>query len=98
VRPGLDRPKSSMAVRAEKMHTLRMHRPGFTLIETVFALALAAALIGFALPRLSLTMQRYAVRAAADALTAQIARARIAAITRGGADLVVDPARARAQL
>jgi prepilin-type N-terminal cleavage/methylation domain-containing protein len=79
------------------MHRSRQPR-GTTLLELLFALSLIAVLLGFAYPRMSRTIERYAVRAAADAFTAQVARARIAAITYGGADLVIDPVRLRAQL
>src|SRR4051812_33546859 len=71
---------------------------GSTLVELLFTLALLSILLGLAYPRMSRTIQRYAVRAAADALAAQVARARIAAITYGGADLIIDPVRLRTQL
>src|SRR5438046_10605641 len=74
-----------------------MHKQGTTLVELLFALAVFAALIGYAFPRVARTIERFAVRAAADALTAQVARARFAAITHGGADLIVDATHARPQ-
>jgi prepilin-type N-terminal cleavage/methylation domain-containing protein len=71
---------------------------GTTLLELLFALALIAILLGFAYPPLARTFERYAVRAAADALTAQVTRARIAAVAYGGADLIIDAPRGHTQL
>lgn len=68
----------------------RRASPGITLVELVFALSLLGILIGIAYPQLRSGLDRLAVRGARDALHAGVARARAAAIARGGASLVVE--------
>jgi len=67
---------------------LRLH--GFTLAELVIALVVLGILIGAAAVPFGRTLDRYAARAARDALAAGIAHARAAAIASGGAELVID--------
>lgn len=69
--------------------------PGTTLIELLFTLGLLAVLAALAYSPLRRGMDQLAVRSARDALAAGVARARAAAILRGGAALVVDVAGAR---
>jgi prepilin-type N-terminal cleavage/methylation domain-containing protein len=68
----------------------RPGRFGFTLLELAIVLALAAVLLGAGTIAFSRLLDRYAVRAARDALAAGFAHARAAAIAHGGASLVVD--------
>lgn len=70
-------------------------RPGTTLIELIFALAVLAILIGIGYPPLRRALDRMAVRAARDTLLAGVARTRVVAAGRGGAALVLEPASAR---
>ncbi|HEX7089576.1 MAG TPA: prepilin-type N-terminal cleavage/methylation domain-containing protein [Longimicrobiales bacterium] len=70
-------------------------RSGFTLLELAIALALVAALLGAGAIAFSRLLDRYAVRAARDALAAGFAHARAAAIAHGGASLVVELPAAR---
>ena len=72
---------------------LRFH--GFTLIELATALVVLGILVGAAAVPFSRMLDRYAARAARDALAAGIAHARAAAIANGGADLVIDLRAAR---
>jgi len=59
-------------------------------------LALLALLLGAAAPALGGALDGYAVRVARDGLAAELARTRMAAVSHGGAELVVDPAAGRA--
>jgi type II secretory pathway pseudopilin PulG len=63
---------------------------GFTVIELLFALALATTLAGIATPRFSAALDRVAVSAAMDAFVAQVTRARALALAKGGARLMLD--------
>lgn len=65
-------------------------RAGITLLETAVTLMLLGMLLGMALPPLGRARDAFAVRAAADALAAELARTRAVAVARGGAALVVD--------
>lgn len=75
--------------------TRRVGHHGFTLVELAIALVVLGILIGAAAVRFARMLDRYAVRAARDALAAGIAHARAAAIASGGAELVVDLRAAR---
>jgi len=68
---------------------------GTTLVELLVTLSLLAILAGLAYPPMRRGMDQLAVRSARDALAAGVARARATAISRGGASLVVDIAKAR---
>lgn len=68
---------------------------GTTLVELVFALVLLAVLFGVAVPPLREGLDRSAVRGARDALAAGVAHARVVAVARGGAVVVVEPEAAR---
>lgn len=69
-------------------------RPGTTLLELLVALTLLGVLLGLGVPALGHRLDRLAVRGARNALAAGVARARSAAIARGGARLVISPPRA----
>src|SRR5690606_19303309 len=69
--------------------------PGHSLIELLFVVCVVAVLLGLAAPALGTARDRYAVRAARDALAAGIARGRAFAVVHGGAVVVVDPAAGR---
>lgn len=60
---------------------------GFTLLELACALLLLSVLLGTALPRLRGVVDRSAVVAAREALAGALARARMDALTHGGARL-----------
>ncbi|HEY8470568.1 MAG TPA: type II secretion system protein [Longimicrobiales bacterium] len=70
-------------------------RSGFTLLELAIVLALITTLLGAGAIAFTRLLDRYAVRAARDALAAGFAHARAAAIAHGGASLVVDIPAAR---
>lgn len=70
-------------------------RDGHTLIELLVALALLGILVAMALPPVGRWRDQAAVRAARDELAGGIAWTRVAAVSRGGAVFVVDPATAR---
>lgn len=65
-------------------------RSGLTLLELLLYLCILAVLFGLAAPAAGRALDRLAVVAARDALSASLARARAAAVARGGARLVVD--------
>lgn len=71
------------------------HRRGYTLTELVLVLAVLAVLLAIALPPVGRWRDRAAVRAARDELAGAVAWTRMAAATRGGAALAVDPATGR---
>ena len=66
---------------------LRFH--GFTLAELMIVLVVLGILIGAAAVPFGRTLDRYAARAARDALAAGIAHARASAVANGSADLVI---------
>src|SRR5690606_721383 len=68
----------------------RVRSPGFTLIELATALVVVGILVGIAAVPFARLLDRYAVRAAREALAAGIAHARPAAAAGGGAELVID--------
>lgn len=68
---------------------------GTTLLELVFALLLLSILLGVAVPPLREGRDRLAVQGARDALATGVAHARVVAIARGGAVVVIEPAAAR---
>jgi len=68
---------------------------GFTLAELAIALVVLGSLLGAAAVPFGRMLDRYAARAARDALAAGIAHARAAAIASGGAELVIDVRAAR---
>src|SRR5690606_16721471 len=72
---------------------LRFH--GFTLAELMIVLVVLGLLIGAAAVPFGRTLDRYAARAARDALAAGIAHARASAVANGSADLVIDVRTAR---
>lgn len=61
----------------------RNHRSGFTILELLIALTIVGALMIVATPRLRGMMEKEAVRSARRAVTAELARARGAAASRG---------------
>lgn len=67
-------------------------RDAYTLIELLVALALLGILLAMALPPVTRWRDEAGVRAARDELAAALAWTRMAAVSRGGAALVVDPA------
>ena len=72
-----------------------MRNPGHTLIEILVVLAILAVLLGVGLPGMSRWRDAAAVRAARDELAAGLAWTRMAAVTHGGASLVLDPTTGR---
>jgi prepilin-type N-terminal cleavage/methylation domain-containing protein len=74
------------------VHRRGMRHPGYTLLETLAALALLGVVLGIALPPAARWRDHAAVRAARDEIAAELAGARMAAVAHGGARLVVDPA------
>lgn len=71
-------------------------RHGATLLELLVVLAVLAVTIGLAVGPTHRALDSMAVRAAADALTAQLHRARAVAASRGAADVVLDSVTCRA--
>lgn len=72
-----------------------MRNPGHTLIEILVVLAILAVLLAVGLPGMSRWRNAAAVRAARDELAAGLAWTRMAAVTHGGASLVLDPTTGR---
>ncbi|MGK7311260.1 MAG: hypothetical protein ACN0LA_03400 [Candidatus Longimicrobiales bacterium M2_2A_002] len=72
-----------------------MRHPGHTLIETIVALALLAGLLSIAAPAMVRWRDEAAVRSARDELAAALGWTRLAAVSHGGAALVLDPIAAR---
>ena len=71
-----------------------MRRPGFTIIETVIALAFAGALFAIAIPRAQSMLDRVELRGAVSEVEMMFSLARHAAIARGGqVTLDIDVAR-----
>jgi prepilin-type N-terminal cleavage/methylation domain-containing protein len=66
-------------------------RRGYTLIELLIVLALLALAIGLAYPGARAASDAWAVRAARDAVGAVLAGTRAAALTRGGAEVLLVP-------
>lgn len=71
---------------------------GFTLLELVVAVALAALVLGAGLPAARRSVDRMAVVGAREALVGMVVRARSEAVARGGAVLVLDAAGATARV
>lgn len=71
------------------------HRRGYTLTELALVLAVLGILLAIVLPPAGRWRDRAAVRAARDELAGAVAWTRMAAATRGGAALAVDPATGR---
>lgn len=67
-------------------------RHGATLTELIATLAILAIIAVIAAPRLRQASQAMATRAARDAAAAEIERARVLAMGRGSARVIVDPA------
>lgn len=67
-----------------------MRRPGTSLTELLCALTILAVLLGLAFWPMARVLDRYGARAGRDALAAGIARARMLAVARGGATLVLE--------
>lgn len=63
---------------------------GFTLLELVVAVSLAAFVLGAALPAARRSVDRMAVVGAREALVGMVVRARSEAVGRGGAVVVLD--------
>ena len=84
-----------MAVPRSDVHRRGMRPTGYTLLETMAALALLCVVLGIALPPVARWRDDAAVRAARDEIAAELAAARMAAVARGGAGLVVDPVTGR---
>ncbi len=59
-------------------------------MELVVSLAVIAAVVGLAAPRLAVLRDRVEVRAVREDLVGLVARARSAGVTRGGATLVLE--------
>lgn len=72
-----------------------MRHPGHTLIETIVVLAILAGLLSIGVPATLRWRDDAAVRAARDELAASLGWARLAAVSHGGAALVLDPLAAR---
>lgn len=62
-----------------------LHARGFTLVELLFALALAATVVGLSVPLTQSTIDEIRAAAAARHLAARIALARLDAVRRSGA-------------
>lgn len=73
-------------------HYRAMRPSGYTLVELIFVLAVLGILLGIALPPLAHWRDRAAVHAAREELAGALAWTRLAAASRGGATLVLDPA------
>lgn len=69
---------------------IRCLPPGATLLEVALVLSILGALLGISYSPLRRGLDTIAVRGARDALGTGVARARMAAVARGGASLVVD--------
>ncbi|HKJ93776.1 MAG TPA: hypothetical protein VJ957_11475 [Longimicrobiales bacterium] len=67
------------------------HPTGTTLLELLLTLCLLGLLTGLVGPAVGRGLDRFAVRAARDELTAAVSRTRSAAVSLGGAVLIVDP-------
>lgn len=74
----------------------RARAAGYSLVEVLFALALAGILLGLGVPPVRRALAWARVRSARDLVAAQLARARSLAVMRGGAELVLDLRAARA--
>ena len=68
---------------AKQVHSGRRRQRGFTLLETLIALAVTAVLLGIALPNLTEYSSSRAVRAKATALSGALRLARAESIRRG---------------
>lgn len=71
------------------MMGVRHREQGFTLLELVFVIAVAGALLGMALSRGAAGLDRIAVVAARDVAAAALARTRALAVAQGGSALVI---------
>jgi len=69
-------------------------RPGVALPDLIITLAILAILAVIAAPRLQQASQAMAARAARDAAATEFERARVLALARGTARVIVDPASA----
>ncbi len=72
-----------------------MRTHGFTLVELLLALLILAGLLTVALPPVGRWRDQAAVRAARDELASALSWTRLAAASRDGATLVLDPATGR---
>lgn len=70
-------------------------RPGTTLLELALVLSILGVLLGLGYPLFRKGLDGLAVRGARDTLGSGVARARVAALSRGGASLMVDLGAAR---
>lgn len=70
-------------------------RPGTTLLELILVLSILGVLLGISYPAFRRGLDGLAVRGARDELGTGVARARVVALTRGGATLIVDLGAAR---
>jgi len=68
----------------------RLPRSGYSLVELLAVLATLGIALAVATPGVRRTIDRYAVRAARDAVATELARTRMLARTHGGAALVLD--------
>ena len=60
-----------------------MNRAGFTLVETLIAMAIIASVTAMAFPKVKDSVLKEAARGARRAVTTEVTRARAAAATRG---------------
>lgn len=72
-----------------------MRHAGFSLVELLVVLVLLAILLGITAAPAARWRDTLAVRAARDEIVSALAWTRMAAVSRGGAGLVIDPAAAR---
>jgi prepilin-type N-terminal cleavage/methylation domain-containing protein len=68
----------------------RRHPPGHTLPELLIVLAILGIVASMSAPRIAGALDGYAVRTARDATASVLGRARVLALARGSAAVVVD--------